>query len=505
MKNSIKLFISALIIIQFLNCSLQINKCQAQWVMQPVPESSGLLLSIDFIDSSKLVSCGWNNFNGKAIYTTNGGTNWLSALVPNLSRSFVTVDMVNSMTGYMAGASNLSFDTKHNNISNSILEKSDYTSSMIKYRNNIGLNSGSDYKGLFAKTNDGGRNWFAQSNLAPYISYLIGMDFIDENTGVITSSNNDALPTRNASILKTTNSGVNWIEVLNSDSVKELRSIEYIDDNTIIAVGYGGTVDSIVNNSGGMIFKSTDGGINWSLQFFPGLELTSISFANLTTGFVTANDAGHGYVYRTTDQGNSWDIVVTILGNVLIYGVDFHKVSSTGMICGILEIPTLPVGFAGFTMRTTNLGNTWGAIQLLDTTGNNVIIGGVMISDSNQYISGGNPFSQGLIFHTTNGGLVSISNSDNSIPEKFSLSQNYPNPFNPTTNLEFGISELGFVSLKIYDVNGREIQTLVNEKLAPGTYKYQFSTINSQLPSGVYFYRLTAGEFTETKSMILLK
>jgi hypothetical protein len=101
--------------------------------------------------------------------------------------------------------------------------------------------------------------------------------------------------------------------------------------------------------------------------------------------------------------------------------------------------------------------------------------------------------------------VIAIQNISNENPDKFSLSQNYPNPFNPTTNLEFGISELGLVSLKIYDVNGREIQTLVNEKLAPGTYKYQFSTINSQLPSGVYFYRLTAGEFTETKSMILLK
>ena len=99
-------------------------------------------------------------------------------------------------------------------------------------------------------------------------------------------------------------------------------------------------------------------------------------------------------------------------------------------------------------------------------------------------------------------GAVSIG-----IPEKFSLSQNYPNPFNPVTNLEFGISELGFVSLKIYDAVGREVVTLVNENLMPGFYSVKFDA--SYLSSGVYFYRLSAagrsGEFSVTKRMLLVK
>lgn len=83
------------------------------------------------------------------------------------------------------------------------------------------------------------------------------------------------------------------------------------------------------------------------------------------------------------------------------------------------------------------------------------------------------------------------------------MSQNYPNPFNPVTNLEFGISDLGFVSLKVYDILGKEIITLVNEKLSPGNYKVEFD--GSGLTSGVYFYRLTVGEFTDTKRMMLVK
>ena len=109
----------------------------------------------------------------------------------------------------------------------------------------------------------------------------------------------------------------------------------------------------------------------------------------------------------------------------------------------------------------------------------------------------------GIVYGDTT--LTSILSTGNSVPEKFSLSQNYPNPFNPNTNLEFGIPELGFVSLKVYDVLGNEVATLVNETKPAGTYNYQFSTVNYQLSSGIYFYRLEAGEFSEIKRMILIK
>jgi hypothetical protein len=89
------------------------------------------------------------------------------------------------------------------------------------------------------------------------------------------------------------------------------------------------------------------------------------------------------------------------------------------------------------------------------------------------------------------------------IPQSFSLSQNYPNPFNPSTNVEFGIPELGFVSLKIYDMLGQEVKSLVNETKPAGTYKVTFDASN--LPSGVYYYQIQAGEFVETKRMLLLK
>jgi hypothetical protein len=85
----------------------------------------------------------------------------------------------------------------------------------------------------------------------------------------------------------------------------------------------------------------------------------------------------------------------------------------------------------------------------------------------------------------------------------YTLGQNYPNPFNPSTNLEFRVADFRFVSLKVYDVRGQEVQTLVNGSLQPGTYNVTFD--GSKLSSGIYYYTLKAGDFTETRKMILVK
>lgn len=88
-------------------------------------------------------------------------------------------------------------------------------------------------------------------------------------------------------------------------------------------------------------------------------------------------------------------------------------------------------------------------------------------------------------------------------PSEFSLDQNYPNPFNPATHLRFTIAHLRFVSLKIYDVLGREVVTLVHETMKPGTYSVEWNA--SRFASGVYFYQLRAGNFVSAKKMVLLK
>jgi len=99
--------------------------------------------------------------------------------------------------------------------------------------------------------------------------------------------------------------------------------------------------------------------------------------------------------------------------------------------------------------------------------------------------------------------VIGISDNTSTMPEGFELYQNYPNPFNPVTHLEFGISDLGFVTLKVYDMLGKEVKTLVNENLKAGRYKFEFDGNN--LPSGIYFYKIESGNFISTKKMMLIK
>lgn len=101
------------------------------------------------------------------------------------------------------------------------------------------------------------------------------------------------------------------------------------------------------------------------------------------------------------------------------------------------------------------------------------------------------------------GMLVGIEPYKNETPANYSLSQNFPNPFNPTTNIKFSLPESGFVTLKVYNILGKEVQTLMEGNQQRGTYTATFDASN--LPSGVYFYTLKTNSFTETKKMMLVK
>jgi hypothetical protein len=98
---------------------------------------------------------------------------------------------------------------------------------------------------------------------------------------------------------------------------------------------------------------------------------------------------------------------------------------------------------------------------------------------------------------------IGVEQEGNLIPSQYKLNQNYPNPFNPVTNIRFSIPKSGFTKMVVYDIAGKEIETLVNENLASGTYNADFDAPG--LASGVYFYRITSGEFTDVKKMVLIK
>ncbi|MGB5530727.1 MAG: T9SS type A sorting domain-containing protein, partial [Ignavibacteriaceae bacterium] len=108
------------------------------------------------------------------------------------------------------------------------------------------------------------------------------------------------------------------------------------------------------------------------------------------------------------------------------------------------------------------------------------------------------------ILHTINGGATFVGEEVNDeIPTKFLLSNNYPNPFNPSTKIKYSIPQSSNVIIKVFDILGNEIETLANEEKQTGTYDLTWYSKN--LPSGVYFYQLRAGEFVQTRKMLLLK
>jgi hypothetical protein len=141
--------------------------------------------------------------------------------------------------------------------------------------------------------------------------------------------------------------------------------------------------------------------------------------------------------------------------------------------------------------------------------------GGSLISGSNYQINGtlGQSFignissSQNInligFWYTAEGFVTDIQEGQNPLPTEYFLAQNYPNPFNPSTKITYSIQERSNVSIKVFDLLGSEVEELVKGEIEAGTYDINFNASN--LPSGIYFYRLQAGDFVQTRKMILLK
>jgi hypothetical protein len=116
--------------------------------------------------------------------------------------------------------------------------------------------------------------------------------------------------------------------------------------------------------------------------------------------------------------------------------------------------------------------------------------------------SGGNGRGD-FMLQSLNNPITGTENNSSTVPASYSLEQNYPNPFNPTTSIKFNIAKLSLVKIVVYDVLGRKVQTLVNESLEPGSYEKSFD--GSSLNSGIFFYKITAGDYSDVRKMLLIK
>src|SRR4030095_11111508 len=150
--------------------------------------------------------------------------------------------------------------------------------------------------------------------------------------------------------------------------------------------------------------------------------------------------------------------------------------------------------------KTTNGGNTWFPTECINASPSYRIY---FINNNTGFAVG----NSGQIIKTTtgSGAPIGINPVFSEIPKSFSLYQNYPNPFNPSTRIRFEISveTHSNASLRVYDILGREVTTLVSEQLKPGTYEIEWNASGN--PSGVYFYKFQVGVYSTTKKMVLVK
>lgn len=484
-----------LLLIIFLFFFAKDSECQ--WTSYTLPYD-GLAFELGFYNANSGISIGNTliNFQGKIYYTTNAGLNWLPAYFPASIRALVNLQYINSQIVYACGAENIfSFALKPAGFK--------ALSYQVRQRFHIkGISEFfSEYKTAFLKSTNSGANWFKVGTFDTTTGYMNDIHFFDESIGYALIDTN---PSTNPKFYKTFNGGNSWQSLGKIDDSIYLDNMHFFNLNTGFVCGATYNFNLPVQH--GRIYKTSDGGLSWQKTEKTNVQsLTDIAFFNSSTGLAIGSSfPGNFKCFRTTNAGSSWDSV-SFFSEVTFYNIKVVNGSGTAFVVGN-KTDTL-FGFGNIaTAKTTDYGTNW----TLRTLSNTDLITGLALIDANNFYMSGGFIDTARIYKSTNGGNVFIQQIGNEIPSSFFLEQNFPNPFNPLTNVKFqipygnsGLSGNPFISLKVYDITGKNIKTLINEKLTPGIYQISFDA--SALPSGVYFYKLSSGDFSQVRKMIFLK
>ncbi|HEY5122662.1 MAG TPA: T9SS type A sorting domain-containing protein [Ignavibacteria bacterium] len=367
-----------------------------------------------------------------------------------------------------------------------------------------------NWQGIY-RTTDGGANW---DNTGGYNGGVHKGFTVNSFGHIFTSYFSSYYNT--SSVNKSTNGGQDWNQVGTINSPRLIQSLTVNLLDYIFAASAGDGIFRSINNGADFTQINLSNNNVWSL-------LSVDSTASIFAG------TGKGKIFRSTDYGYGWDQIyirpdstnnnVRSLAksktNIIYAGLDtggiiFSSNNGTTWAQSGFTVPnvnaivfnSLNHIFAGTggngVYRSTDNGVSW--TQVNNGFTNNNRINALAIDGAGFIYSG---LNGGSVYKSLQSTTISIKNISSEIPSGYSLHQNYPNPFNPTTKIKFDLPKNGFVKLVIYDLLGKEIEILVNEKQSPGTYEVTFNA--SEYPSGVYFYRLTTENYSETKKMILIK
>jgi hypothetical protein len=452
-------------------------------------------VSVSYTDTNILYGVSWNGYIGKCVYGVTGGL--FNVIKQGSFSKICVVDSSNILA-----------------LSNTRIFRSvnagvtwDSTAFPVKLFSisfpdqNTGYMTGSNGK-IYKSTNKGA-TWISQ--ITPTTDSLVDCCFLNTMTGYVIGANGTLLKTNDAG-------GPNPVSISGS--------VLYSDNNQPATGGYVKAIK--LNKVTGNIITfdsaqiqpngsysltnvpqdSVDIGVypnsttqnDWVMTYYPSTiywqsattiyptgNLTNINVGAIRLSSATNLNSVNGKVMRLNDSP-----MLANLKDAVLYAKNGNTFVRCGIsdASGVYHLPSLPAG--NLKIICNRLGFTGDSITLNVTSTSNI--------DSINFYLYKVP--------------VGIKQIGSEVPSEYKLYQNYPNPFNPATILKFQIKDSRFVTLKVYDVLGKEISTLVSENYRPGTYEVTFDGRHggsSSLPSGIYFYRLQAGDFTETKKMLMIK
>ena len=362
----------------------------------------------------------------------------------------------------------------------------------------IGWVVGND--GVIRKTIDGGVTW--TGSLSGVIWDLRGVFFQNATRGWAVG--------KEGTLLITTDGGTSWSSTNNSGVTEHLRSVYFASDNNGWAVGDNGTN-----------LQSTDNGVTWSTGSLPGnLAFSDIYFKNATTGWVTSQ---LGNIYRTTDGGTTWEessagsddltavhfidastgwtstTVDTIIYKSTDGGANWipQDISGEGNLNGVFSVSPSEVWGVGNKMtciKTDDGGNTWNGVEVDSSTPDD-LRDAFFFPGIRGWVCG----EDGRIYRTD----VMVSTEETWAAKGYHLFDNAPNPFQESTMLGFEIPQSEMISIRVYNLNGKLVKSIAPQNYPAGIHHMEFE--RNGLAEGMYFFELKAGDFVDTKKMIIIK
>ena len=396
--------------------------------------------------------------------STDEGTNWEQSGkgLNNSSVSLLTKDLQgNILAGAYLGSLAMTTDNGENWTIISSLSQTEF---LVLSPNGNLFASHPGFFVLISRSTDGGYNW----------EVVFEGDYGEYVQNIKVSPDETVFAIVNHKLFKSTDNGDAWNQIQISS---EFESISQIDINSLGML--------FVKSSEGY-FRSSDNGENWEQLISAPEGLTIFGITDSNEIYATASDSGY---YKSTDSGDSW---------LYIYNGSGKSVKAfVSNDLGYLFISVLSLGV----LRSVDGGYSW---QEINSGVDGSSVNALIITDDNHLLAG---TAWHGVFRSVNI-TTGLNNTENPVANDFKLFQNYPNPFNPTTKIRYTIPSVGtsfmkFVQLKVYDVLGNEIATLVEGEKPAGNYEAEFDAKN--LSSGIYFYQIKAGSYIQTKKMILLR